>query len=89
MVGGCSIHGRYERYARMKTGRQKPFGRRASGFADINVNVRVIGYVDLDWIYLAKDGDQYQDSVNMVMGEPCCPVQGEGYVGYICAAINM
>jgi hypothetical protein len=35
-----------------------------------------MGYMQLDWIYMITDGDQYQGSVNTLKNEPCGPLRG-------------
>jgi hypothetical protein len=50
--------------------------RRGSGCEDSDVNLREIGYMQLDWIYMTTNGDQYQGSVNTLINEPCGPVRG-------------
>jgi hypothetical protein len=40
---------------------------------NIQMDLREIGYDDVDWINLAKDKDQQQDHVNMAMNRRRIP----------------
>jgi hypothetical protein len=47
---------------------KRPLGRPGSSWVDIiKMNLRVIGWNDMDWIELAQDRDQWRALVNTVM----------------------
>jgi hypothetical protein len=47
---------------------RRPLGRRRRRWEDnIKMNLREIGFGDVDWIYLAQDRDRWRALVNMVM----------------------
>jgi hypothetical protein len=47
---------------------KRPIGRRRCGWVDnIRMDVREIGWSDMDWINLAQDRDQWRALVNTVM----------------------
>jgi hypothetical protein len=51
---------------------RKPEGKRPAGrprhrWEDIRMNLREVGWEDVDWIHLAQDRDKWQDFVNVVM----------------------
>lgn len=83
---GCRIGGRYERYVRLlgENWKAGTIWRRGSGCGGSNVNLREIDYMQLDWIYMTTDGDQYQGSVNTLINEHYCPVRG----GEICVYLS-
>jgi hypothetical protein len=48
---------------------KRPLGRPRCRWVDnIKMDLREIGWVDMDWIDLAQDRDQWRDFVNMIMG---------------------
>jgi hypothetical protein len=47
---------------------RRPLGRPRRGWEDnIKIGLREIGFGDVDWIRLAKDGDRWRALVNTVM----------------------
>jgi hypothetical protein len=69
MCGSCSTDGRDEKY-KMLVG--KPEGMRALGrprhrWEGIRMDLRDIGWEDVNWIHLAQNRDQWQTVVNTVM----------------------
>jgi hypothetical protein len=46
---------------------KRPFGRPRRKWEDIRMDLREIGWKDVDWVHMAQDRDQWQDLVNTVI----------------------
>jgi hypothetical protein len=70
MGGACGAHGEVRGAYSILVGR--PEGRRQLGrprrrWEDIKMDLREIGFGDVDWIHLAQDRDRWHALVNTVM----------------------
>jgi hypothetical protein len=60
------VRGAYTILVRRPEGR-RPLGRRRRWEDNIKIDLREIGFGDVDWIYLAQDRDRWRALVNTVM----------------------
>jgi hypothetical protein len=71
MGGACSTHGEKRNAYRILVGkpeRKRPLGRTRRRWEDnIRMDLREIGWGDMDWIDLAQDRHQWRALVNTVM----------------------
>jgi hypothetical protein len=68
----CDSHSRYEKCMEnigWKIYGKRPLGRLRRRWEDnIRIDVREIGWGDVDWIHVAEDRDQWRAVVNTVFG---------------------
>jgi hypothetical protein len=70
MGRACSTHEKRHAYKVLvgKPEGRRPLGRLRCRWEDnINMNLREIGWGDIDWIHMVQDKDQWRALMNMVM----------------------
>jgi hypothetical protein len=71
MSGSCSAYGERRNVCRVSVGKpeeKRPLGRPRLRWEDnIKVNLKVMGFGDMDWIEPAQDRDRWLALVNAVM----------------------
>jgi hypothetical protein len=68
MSGACSTHGLDKYIFTRKFEGKSPFGRSRSKWDKrIKIGINKIGWESLNWIHLARNGDQWRDLVAAVM----------------------
>jgi hypothetical protein len=70
MGGACGAHGGGEGCIQLLVGRpegRRPLGRPRRRWEDIKMDLREVGFGDVDWIHWAQDRDRWRALVNTVM----------------------